>query len=428
MSLDERLRTGLEGLDALEGAPPDSIVDAVLGRGRRHRWNRRFATIAVVVLAVLIAFVVAPKALDALRSAGERRPAVPGDRPGIISTVAGTGAAWSSGDGGPAAEADLEYPVDLGFDGQGNLYILELGEPSNPPRVRKVDASGLISTVAGPGASGEAGDLILGTTFGAQGLAVDASGNVFIGGGDGPDIVNRVIRVDPSGAVTTVAGTGKAGFSGDGGPATDAEVQDIRDVAVDRDGILYISGDDRIRKVDQFGTITSIAGTGRRGFSGDGGPAIDAELDDTGGIALDPSGDVYFADKGNGRIRMIDTGGTITTVAGDLATVGPDRRTARCFAGDGGPAIEAHLCRPERIWVDSEGNLFIADTLNARVRVVDTNGIITTVAGNGDQGPPQDGVQATESQLANTGGVAIGPDGNLYIADSAHDRVRMVAL
>jgi hypothetical protein len=419
MSLDERLRQGLEGLDALEGMPPESVVDAVIGRGRRSRWTRRLVAGAVTIAVAVAGLVVAPRALDALRSVGERRPAVPGPGVGVITTVAGTGVRWSSGDDGPATRAELEYPMDLDFDGRGNLYILEHGEPSNPPRVRKVDPTGRITTVVGPGAAGEAADLILGTTFGPSGLAVDADGNVYVGGGDGPDIDNRVIRIDPSGNVTTVAGTSQPGSSGDGGPATEARLQGVWDVAVDLEGNVYISGRGGVRRVDADGVISTIVGGGKRGFSGDGGPAADARIDGVTGVSADDVGNLYFIDYGNRRIRRIAPDGIITTVAGN----GQDG-----FSGDGGPATEASFSAPEHLWADSLGNVYIADTYNRRIRKVDANGIITTIAGNGRNAFSGDGGPATSAGLAKIAGVAVGPDGDLYIADSAHDRVRRVVL
>jgi sugar lactone lactonase YvrE len=320
----------------------------------------------------------------------------------------------------------VNFPVDLGFDGEGNLYILELGHGG---RVRNVDrSSGTITTVLGQGAPGEAGRANLSVTFGATGLAVDPQGNMYVTGGDGTSTAHRVIRVDPAGNITTVAGTGEQGHAGDGGPATEATLGYPNEVAIDPLGNLYISDGNRIRKIDTTGIITTIAGTGRPGFTGDGGPAVAAQLDDPTGIALDTVGNLYFIDRGNARIRRIDSEGIITTVAGAGGGTPADRGTDRCFSGDGGPATQAHLCRPEHIWVDPAENLYIGDTLNARVRLVDTSGIITTVAGNGEQGPPEDGVRATETRLANVSGVAIGPDGALYIADSAHDLVRRVAL
>jgi hypothetical protein len=423
MSLDQRLREGLEGLDALESAPPPSVVDTVVARGRRHRWVRRAAAGAVALGAAISAVVVSPRAIDALSSDGERRPAVPGDRLGLITTVAGTGAPGLSGDGGPATAAEINYPVDLAFDGEGNLYILELGyrQLGYNVRVRRVDPTGRISTVAGLGAPGEAGQLVLGTTFGSTGLAVDAEGTIYLGGGDGPDIDNRVIRVDPSGDVTTVAGTGQPGSSGDGGPATEAKLANVWDVAVDDEANVYIAGARRIRRVDTSGVITTIAGTGIPGFSGDGGPAATAETRRVTGVAVGPSADVYFIDYGNGRIRRIDSAGVITTIAG------PGEETP-CFSGDGGPATEAHFCGPEGLWVDPEGNIWVADSFNNRIRVIDADGIVTTVAGTGHRGYSGDGGPARRARLNLPSGVAVGPDGAIYIADSANDRVRQVVL
>lgn len=421
MSLDERLRRGLEGFDALEGAPPESVVDKVLGRGRRSRRGRRLVAGAMALAAAVAALVAAPKGLDALQSAGEMRPATPAGDRGLISTVAGTGSAGLSGDGGPATAAEINAPVDLDFDGEGNLYILELGygKFDYNVRVRKVDSSGRITTVAGPGAPGEAGELVLGTTFGSTGLAVDAAGNVFIANGDGPDIDNRVIRVDPAGGVTTIAGTGQPGSSGDGGPATEARLANVWDVAVDDEGNVYIPGSRRIRKVDASGIITTIAGTGIPGFSGDGGPAATAQISHVTGVAVGPSGYVYFIDLGNGRIRRIDSAGVITTIAGPGGS-------KPCFSGDGGPATNAHFCGPEHLWVDQEGNVWVADTYNNRIRVIDTDGIVTTVAGTGLEGLSGDGGPALQAQLNLPSGVAVGPDGAVYIADSENDRVRMV--
>jgi len=433
MSLNQRLKEGLEGLDALESAPPPQVVDAVLLRGRRHRRVRRATTGAVALAVALAALVLTPKALDALRSADERRPAFRGVESGVITTVAGTGAPGLSGDGGPATRAEINYPADLAFDGEGNLYILELGywQLGYPARVRQVDAAGRITTVVGPGAPGEAGRLVLGTTFASTGLAVDAEGTVYLGGGDGPDIDNRVIRVDPSGDVTTVAGTGEPGSSGDGGPATEAKLANVWDVAVDDEGNVYIAGARRIRRVDTSGVITTIAGTGITGSSGDGG-AVTAETGRVTGVAVGPSGDVFFIDLGahipptrpptvgNGQIQRIDGAGVITTIAG------VDERP--CFSGDGGPATKAHFCGPEHLWVDPQGNVWVADSYNNRIRVIDTAGIVTTVAGTGVRGYSGDGGSALQAQLDLPSGVAVGPDGAIYIADSENNRVRQVVL
>ncbi len=423
MSLDRRLRDDLSrSLAGFDAGGIDGVLERVLNRGRRRRWARRLVAGVVILVAALTAMVLAPKALDALRSAERRRPAIiPGQPRGLITTVVGTGAAGSSGDGGPATDARLSYPVDLGFDGEGNLYVLDLGNPDDPGRVRKVDASGTITTVVGGGAPSESGRVILGITFGATGLAVDAQGNVYVGGGDGNYTDHQVIRVDPAGHVTTIAGTGEAGHSGDGGPATKATLGVVWDVAVDLAGNLYMSVGNQIREVDTSGVITTLAGTGVKGFSGDGGPAAKAQLDHPSGIAVDASGNVYILDIGNDRIRRIDTRGIITTIGGP-------GHGSDCFSGDGGPATEAGFCEPEHLWVDTAGNLYVADTYSRRIRRIDTHGIVTTVAGNGSQRFSGDGRKATLAGLSKASGVAIGPDGALYIADSAHNRVRKVIL
>jgi sugar lactone lactonase YvrE len=424
MSLDDRLRQGLERLDAIESLPSNDLVDSIVLRGRRKRWVRRVVTASVALAAAIAGVVIAPKVLD--RSAGETRPALPYGDVGSITTVAGTGVAWTTGDGGRADQAGIEYPIDLDFDGEGNLYILEHG---STPRVRRVDASGQISTVVGPEASGEAAGLDLSDTFSPSGLAVDAEGNVYLGGGEGEDLENRVIRVDPSGDVTIVAGTGQPGVSGDGGPATEARLRRVWDVAVDARGNLYISGQARIRKVDTSGVITTLAGTGEAGFAGDGGPAVAAQLRFVTGIAADKEGNVFFIDYGdersNDRIRRIDNEGIITTVAGP----GSFRGRGECaFLGEGVPAEEAELCGAEHLWVDEQGNVYIADTYNHRIRMIDTNGIIRTVAGSGTDGYSGDGGPALQASLSEPSSVAVGPDGALYIADSDNNRVRRVIL
>jgi hypothetical protein len=424
MSLDDRLRGGLEGLDAIESLPSNDLVESVVLRGRRQRWVRRITTASIALAAAIAGVVIAPKVLD--RSAGETRPALPHGDVGIITTVAATGVAWTTGGGGRADQAGIEYPIDLDFDGEGNLYILEHG---STPRVRRVDASGQISTVVGPEATGEAAGLDLADTFSPSGLAVDTEGNVYLGGGEGEDLENRVIRVDPSGDVTIVAGTGQPGVSGDGGQATEARLRRVWDVAVDARGNLYISGQARIRKVDTSGVITTLAGTGEAGFAGDGGPAVAAQLRFVTGIAVDQEGNVFFIDYGdersNDRIRRIDTLGIITTVAGP----GPIRGRGECaFQGEGVGAEEAKLCGAEHLWVDEQGNVYIADTYNHRIRMIDTNGIIRTVAGSGTDGYSGDGGPALQASLSEPSSVAVGPDGALYIADSGNNRVRRVIL
>jgi hypothetical protein len=423
MALDRRLRDGLRGASsAMPDVAADAVIHSVVVRGRRRRMLRRLRVAFVVLAAIAAAAAVSPRVLDEIRSWERPRPATrPPSGPPIITTVAGDGSGGSAGDGGPATEAMLRYPVDLGFDAAGDLYILE---HEYPQRVRKVDASGTITTVVGPGAPGEAGRVVLARTFGATGLAVDPEGNVYVTGGEGGFTENRVIRVAPSGEVTTVAGTGERGFSGDGGPATEAEVTYIWDVAVDAEGNLYIAANARIRKVDTNGIITTLAGTGARGFSGDGGPAQGARVDRLTGVTVDTNGNVYFIDYRNGRIRRIDTHGVITTIAGP----GAGKACLSADNGDGGPATEASFCGPEHLSADAEGNVYVAETGLHRIRMIDAEGIVTTVAGNGTSGFSGDSGPALHAQLSEPSGVAVGPDGVIYIADSGNNRVRAVSV
>ena len=281
------------------------------------------------------------------------------DGSGTITTVAGTGTLGSSGDGGPATEADLGGPAGVALDGSGSLYIAETATAS----VRKVDGSGTITTVA-------AANFLVHPFE----MSSDGSGNIYIA--DPPS--NRVFKLDTSNTLTTVAGTGgDCGFLGDGGPATAAKSCGPSAVAVDGSGNLYIAdtGNNRVRKVDGSGTITTVAGTGTFGSSGDGGPATEAELADPHGVAVDGSGNVYIADTVNNRVRMVDGSGTITTVAG-TGTAG--------FSGDGGVATAAELLQPGALAFDDSGNLYIADSGNHRVRKVegpDTVPPTTTISG-----------------------------------------------
>ena len=334
------------------------------------------------------------------------------DTSGTITTIAGTGEEGFSGDGGPATAARLDSPTDLAVDSPGNLYIADNGNH----RIRRVDTSGTITSVAGTGVEGYSGDgnkAVEARLHYPSDVEVDTSGNLYINDSHN----ERIRRVDTSGTITTVAGTGEEGFSGDGGPAVQARL-DPTSVSIDGAGNLYIghASFHRIRRVDTTGTITTIAGTGSLGYSGDGGPATRARLYQPGGVAVDSSGNIYIADSFNHRIRRVDTSGTITTVAG---TVGD-------FIGDGGPATGASLNDPAGIAVDSSGNLYIADSGNHRIRRVDTSGTITTVAGTGERGYSGDRGTAVAAKLAWPRGVAVDGAGVLYIADTNNNRVRRV--
>ena len=334
------------------------------------------------------------------------------DAAGTITAITGDRAGFA-GDGGPALQAHFRYPSGLAVDGTGNVYIAD----SQNRRIRKVDTAGTIATIAGRTFSGDGGSATGAQTSYPLGVAVDGLGNLYIADTEN----HRIRKVDAAGTITTVAGTGESGFSGDGGPATGARIDQPQAVAVDGLGNLYIATAHlgRIRKVDAAGTITTVAGTGESGFSGDGGPAVEAEFRELHGVAVDGLGNLYIADRNNQRIRKVDSAGTVTTVAGN---------GGRGFAGDGGPASQAQLSEPEGVAVDGAGNLYITDSFNHRIRKVDLTGTISTVAGNGERGFAGDGGPAVEAQLSSPQAVAVDGTGNLYIADTFNGRIRRVDL
>ncbi len=332
---------------------------------------------------------------------------------GDIHTFAGLGKGYA-GDDGVATAALLNSPGAVAVDAAGNLYISDRANQ----RIRKVDAAGNISTVAGtgkPGFSGDGGAAALAMIKNPSGIAVDGAGDILFA-----DMGNSRIRmISPAGVITTIAGTGKPGFSGDGGAAALAAINHAEGVAVDAKGNIYISdtGNNRIRMISPAGIITTIAGIGRPGYSGDGGPAASARLNRPTGVALDSSGRIYISDCYNQRVRVIDASGVITTLAG----------TGKAgFSGDGGPAASARLNFPSGVAVDTSGDVYISDWHNQRVRMVDTSGTITTLAGTGKSGFSGDGSTAGGAMLSFPFGVAVDPSGDVFIADTRNNRVRMV--
>lgn len=333
---------------------------------------------------------------------------------GIIATVAGNGTRGFTGDGGPATSAQLNTPYSMTFDSAGTGYIADVINN----RIRKLAADGTISTVAGSGIewgfSGDGGPATSAQLFNPFGSALDGAGNLYIA-----DTGNsRIRKVAPDGTISTVAGTGTSGFSGDGGQATSAQLHYPDSMALDNAGNVYFSdsANHTVRKIATNGIISTLAGDGSSGFSGDGGQASAAKLASPASIALDNAGNLYLADANNHRVRKIATNGIITTVAG----------TVLGFAGDGGPATSARLYFPGGLALDSIGNLYIADTGNHRVRKVATDGVITTVAGDGNLGFSGDGGAATDAQFEYPRGVALNSAGHLYIVDTNNHRIRQV--
>ena len=313
----------------------------------------------------------------------------------IITTVAGNGTAKFFDYIGMATNALLNSPSGVAADGAGNLFIADTGNNC----IRQVDTNGVITTVAGSGSAGYAGDGGEATNASLDSpyaVAVDEAGNLFIA-----DLGNNCIRqVDTNGIITTVAGTGSADDAGDGGAATNASLSAPSSVAVDAVGNLFIAdtGNDCIRQVDTNGIITTVAGNGSAGYTGDGGAATNASLGYPFGVAVDGADNLFIADTYNNCIREVDVNGVITTVAGN-GSAG--------YAGDGGAATNAILDYPFGVTVDGADNLFIADTYNYRIREVDTNAIITTVAGSGSTGYAGDGGPAADASLSAASGVAV---------------------
>lgn len=284
-------------------------------------------------------------------------------------------------------------------------------------------AQGIITTVAGtgsPGFSGDGGPATQAQIYGPYELAVDGTGNLYIA-----DRGNeRVRKVDANGTITTVVGTGIRGLSPDGTLAAQAQLYAPSDVAFDSSGNLYIVGyeNHRVLKVDTNGIITTVAGSGGMGdsagsYGGDGGPATQARLYDPVSVAFDSSGNLYISDYGNRRVRKVDANGIITTVAGTGSTI---------FNGDNILAIQAGLGGPYGVAVDSADNLYIADYLHNRIRKVDTNGIITTVAGTGSPGFGGEGGPATQAQLNTPFRIVLDSMGSLYIVDTGNHRIRKI--
>ncbi len=342
----------------------------------------------------------------------------------IITTYAGNSSispAWS-GDGGPATAAAMHLVYSVAVDNGGNLYIGEANKV-----IRKVTPAGIITTVAGNGTLGYTGDggPATAASIGWPAyIAVDGMGNIYIAQSD----YSVIRKVAPSGIITTFAGNGTPGYSGDGGPATAAAIGLASGLATDNLGNVYFTDyAGSVRKVDVTGIITRVAGNGTLGYSGDGGPATAAQLYGPAGLTVSGT-DLYIADEGNHVIRKVNAAGIITTVAGDGATA-TTGTMGGTYHGDGGPAIAAGLNGPIGVAVNSAtGDMFISDRNNHRIRKVDAAGVITTYAGNGTGGYSGDGGPANSvfTSIYWQWGIALDAAGRLYIADELNYVVRRI--
>jgi sugar lactone lactonase YvrE len=333
-----------------------------------------------------------------------------------ISTLAGNGSARFAGDGGPAVRASLNAPRgQLAFGPDGSIYVAD----TNNNRIRRIAPNGVISTIAGTGVvgySGDGGPAVNARLQWPHDVHADAAGNVWIA-----DSANHRIRmVSPNGVIRTVVGTGVGGFNGDGLAGTATRINRPKAVRVSGSTMWFADGDNnRIRQLDLVtGLVRTVAGTGAAGSAGDGGPATQARISGPRMIVLDSVGNLYIADSFNHRIRRVGTNGVITTVAG-TGVAG--------FAGDGGAATRARVREPRGIALADDRTLYIADTDNSRVRRVDlSTGIITTVVGDGVARFAGDGGQAIRASLRGPRGVAVDRQGRLLINDTGNNRVRVL--
>lgn len=334
----------------------------------------------------------------------------------IITTFAGNGSTGSTGDGGPATSAACESPSGIAFGPGGDVYFSLYYANT----IRKVSSTGVITTIAGNGTDGFSGDG--GPATSAQfskptKVLRDNAGNIYVA-----DLYNnRVRKISTTGIISTFAGNGSTTFSGDGGPATAASLFHPIGLAIDGAGNIYISDYDhyRIRKVTPTGIISTYAGNGTPGTSGDGGPATAAQFNRVWGIKMDGAGNLYLADQVNNLLRKISPSGIITTVAGTGAAG---------YSGDGGPATAAVLNHVSDIDFDGLGNIYLADQLNHAIRKIMPDGTIITIAGTGTAGYSGDGGSPLSAQFDQPNEIEVSPSGNLHIADNNNNRIRIMKM
>ncbi len=338
---------------------------------------------------------------------------------GIIQTIAGTGEQGYAGDGELAIAARLSEPFMCAFDAQGHMFVAEATNHC----IRRIDTqTGVITTIAGtgePGYSGDGGPATEATLNQPYALDIDASGDIYI-----VDRLNAVMRkIDAAtGLISTVAGTGEPGSSGDGGPATQAQLREPNDCFLDRRGGLFIADiqDQRIRRLDlATGIITTSAGTGEKARAGDGRAATEASILGARAVCMDSQGNTYICEREGNGIRKINRHGIMSTFAGT---------GERGYSGDGGPALTATWGAPKALRCDRDDNVLVVDTENHAIRRIDAvTGLVTTIAG-GRQGGQGDGGPATSAGLDRPHGCAIDARGNIFIADSNNHRVRVVGV
>lgn len=370
-----------------------------------HRLQRRAWGGRVAILAAASVFTISAAHAQGILSVTPTR---------TVTTSVGTGLLGNSGQ---ATGATLADPSGIAFDSAGNLYLAD----AQNHVIREITKAGVISIFAGTGVEGYGGDGAAATAAYLDtptGVAVDTAGNVYIA-----DSHNQRIRMVSGGTITTIAGTGTPGFFGDNGQAAAAQLNLPSAVAVDATGNVYIAdtNNQRIRKITGT-TIATIAGNGEELFAGDGATATSAALDLPTGVAVDGGGNVYIADRHNQRIRMVGPSGTISTIAGSGVS-----SFSGAFAGDGASATAAALAKPSGVSVDANGNVYIADTANQRIRQV-SGGTIATVVGSGLQGFDGDNGSATDAVLNSPRAVASDAIGNLTIADKLNQRLRTASV